>query len=102
MILPSQYLAILVVSFAAQLIVIVLHLLLRFNCTKISFCLALGLWGQWDSCSVTCGGGEEIRSRQCQGGITCSGVTEQKRVCNTDLCTEGEMINLYKNKLCYI
>ena len=31
----------------------------------IDYCRKLSLWGDWSTCSTSCGGGEMIRSRSC-------------------------------------
>ena len=49
-------------------------------------------WGDWSSCSVSCGGGTQTRSRTCSnpsatyGGSDCSGSTSDSQSCNTDSC----------------
>lgn len=55
-------------------------------------------WGVWGSCSVTCGGGVQTRSRVCTnrlskyGGAGCLGNNLQSRACNINgcpVCQEG-------------
>lgn len=52
----------------------------------------LSLFGPFGPCSVTCGGGVQIRSRHCtkpapaHGGKGCVGELEETRKCNTVLC----------------
>ncbi|GFN97239.1 thrombospondin-1 [Plakobranchus ocellatus] len=47
-------------------------------------------WSPWDTCSVTCGGGEQSRERTCDGtrhgGTYCQGEHNQTRDCNTHNC----------------
>ncbi|XP_061184992.1 SCO-spondin-like [Saccostrea echinata] len=49
-------------------------------------------WGSWGTCTVTCGGGTQVRTRSCSnptpqyGGAPCSGVTSQNQDCNTQVC----------------
>ncbi|XP_034337070.2 SCO-spondin [Magallana gigas] len=49
-------------------------------------------WGAWTSCSVTCGGGTQLRKRTCTnpppqfGGKECSNESEQSEICNTNNC----------------
>ena len=54
------------------------------NCTWEEF-------GHWDSCSQTCGGGEQSRTRGIKqkaayGGEECTGNTTETRECNTAGC----------------
>ncbi|XP_013383271.1 uncharacterized protein LOC106153735 isoform X14 [Lingula anatina] len=62
---------------------------------SITGCPADGNWGSWtpwSSCSVTCGGGTQTRSRQCDnpapsnGGNTCFGSGSESQQCNTQGC----------------
>jgi len=48
-------------------------------------------WGDWSTCSLTCGGGEQTRSRvilrpEAFGGVPCVGPPEEARACNEDAC----------------
>ncbi|KAK3095360.1 hypothetical protein FSP39_013702 [Pinctada imbricata] len=49
-------------------------------------------WGTWDTCSVTCGGGIQSRSRSCtdpapqHGGQDCTGASDEVQDCNTHDC----------------
>lgn len=54
-----------------------------------------GSWTPWTSfstCTVTCGGGESKRTRNCtsplpqHGGKNCSGVNNETKICNIDHC----------------
>ena len=58
-------------------------------------------YGGWSSCSVSCGGGTQSRSRSCTnpapsyGGASCSGSSTGSQACNTQSCavtftTSGE------------
>ena len=54
------------------------------NCTWEEF-------GHWDSCSKTCGGGEQsrtrgIKEREAYGGEECTGESTEIRECNTAGC----------------
>ena len=46
-----------------------------------------GNWGEWSNCPVSCGGGEQIRIRNCNnpkpsgGGKACDGEKEEKKKC---------------------
>uniref|UniRef100_A0A3Q3NA32 SCO-spondin n=1 Tax=Mastacembelus armatus TaxID=205130 RepID=A0A3Q3NA32_9TELE len=44
-------------------------------------------WSQWSVCSVSCGGGQQSRSRLCSSP-TCSGLSLQSKTCNTQVCLE--------------
>ena len=54
-----------------------------------------GAWSEFGSCSVTCGTGEKIRTRQCNnpppanGGDNCEGKASDDDDCNTQLCPGG-------------
>ena len=49
-------------------------------------------WGNYTTCSVSCGGGAKIRRRTCtnpipvNGGKLCPGPTEEIVNCNTNRC----------------
>ncbi|XP_048746179.2 uncharacterized protein LOC125658800 [Ostrea edulis] len=49
-------------------------------------------WGSWGTCTVTCGGGTQTRTRSCTsptpqyGGANCVGTTSQTQDCNTQVC----------------
>ena len=51
-----------------------------------------GEWGDWSKCSVTCGGGEQIRERKCNnpkpsaGGKDCEGDKQETKECNAFQC----------------
>ena len=52
-----------------------------------------GLWGDYGTCSKTCGTGQQTRSRPCRdvdGGEACVGNSTDTRDCNTIPC-EGEL-----------
>ena len=48
------------------------------------------LWSDWQACNETCGGGWQIRTRECEdpehGGEECHGPPEDIRQCNTHPC----------------
>ncbi|XP_022801516.1 coadhesin-like [Stylophora pistillata] len=49
-------------------------------------------WGAWGSCTQTCGGGIETRSRTCNspapanGGLHCPGSSLESQACNSNTC----------------
>jgi len=43
-------------------------------------------WSSWDSCSTSCNGGIQERSRRCSSGRDCEGRGREGRVCNTFSC----------------
>ena len=51
-----------------------------------------GTWTSWNTCSKTCGGGSQSRSRSCTspapqyGGKSCSGASSGTQACNTHNC----------------
>ncbi|GFN97238.1 hemicentin-1 [Plakobranchus ocellatus] len=49
-------------------------------------------WSDWSVCSVTCGGGNQSRSRECQGpfygGQPCEGAADDMQNCSTHNCPE--------------
>ena len=65
--------------------------------TYLSFCLVNCVWGTWDSwatCSKTCGGGVQVRTRKVDsheenGGTACSVSSTEQQSCNTATCPAG-------------
>ncbi|KAJ7322393.1 hypothetical protein JRQ81_018680, partial [Phrynocephalus forsythii] len=47
-----------------------------------------GPWSTWAACSVSCGGGEQVRHRQCRHQQDCQGLPVQSKTCNTQVCLE--------------
>lgn len=49
-------------------------------------------WNEWGACSKECGGGKQVRARECSnptpkhGGRKCPGAGGATRACNTDFC----------------
>lgn len=47
-------------------------------------------WMEWRECSLSCGGGIQTRSRDCEGpfygGANCTGSNEDSQECNTHPC----------------
>jgi len=46
-------------------------------------------WGHWSDCDKSCGGGTQIRERECDGN-NCDGHNVETRVCNIAVCPETE------------
>ncbi|KPP71089.1 hypothetical protein Z043_110030, partial [Scleropages formosus] len=52
-------------------------------------------WSPWSKCSVTCGGGHYMRTRNCNnpppayGGDICLGLHTEEALCNTQACPES-------------
>ena len=61
------------------------------------------LWEDYDKCSVSCGGGEQVSKRSCSnpspahGGKECVGETERRRKCGEIPCPGRE--NLISQKV---
>ncbi|XP_069932953.1 SCO-spondin [Oryctolagus cuniculus] len=61
------------------------------QCQEVPSCPGLGVWdswGPWEDCSVSCGGGEQLRSRHCPRP-PCPGNARQSRTCHTQVCREA-------------
>ena len=57
-----------------------------------------GTWDTWATCSKTCGGGSQIRTRKIttheeNGGTSCTGTSSEQQNCNTGACPAGEGIS---------
>ena len=50
--------------------------------------LVFSAWGQYSSCSKTCGNGNKVRSRECIGGI-CS-LASKTELTETEACYESD------------
>ena len=53
-------------------------------------------WVSWDTCTATCGGGTQQRSRDCRagkyGGENCTGDRWQERECNQHPCPSRSFV----------
>ena len=56
------------------------------DCSYSGLTPAYGAWGSFGSCSKTCGGGQQARTRTCNKGKHCSGPATQVQSCNTKSC----------------
>ena len=59
---------------------------------------AWGSWDTWATCSKTCGGGLQVRTRKVDtheenGGTACSGLSSEQQNCNTGTCPAGNDYN---------
>ena len=66
------------------------------NCTWEEF-------GHWGSCSKSCGGGQQSRSRRIKqraayGGLDCVGEVEEKRECNNAEC-QGKCVKIIRKEI---
>ena len=66
-------------------------------------------WSDWDTCTLTCGGGNQTHTRNCTepppqfGGIDCDGLTSDTQSCNENPCPIGKHIKdlkLYGKNIC--
>ena len=53
-----------------------------------------GTWDTWATCSKTCGGGVQVRTRKVDtheenGGAACSGLSTEQQDCSTGTCPAG-------------
>lgn len=58
------------------------------QCWEVPSCPGAGVWGPWgpwEDCSVSCGGGEQLRARHC-ARPPCPGLARQSRTCHTQVC----------------
>ncbi len=80
--------------------------------TKLKFYFGIGLceknfsdggwsdYSQWSTCTLTCGGGTQSRTRLCNNptptgdGKTCNGPSSQTQICNNITCPIGKYYNL--------
>ena len=58
-------------------------------CCLFHFCLIVigwQQWASWSSCSASCGGGVQWRSRSCSGGAMCDGESTALQSCGSLSC----------------
>lgn len=83
-----------------SLFVVNLFLTLIYGCDKFTLDIyavngGWSSWGSWGRCGKTCGGGTQLRSRQCtrppprHNGKPCIGRGVQSRSCNVYSCPPG-------------
>ncbi|KAM5255351.1 SCO-spondin-like [Ctenodactylus gundi] len=68
------------------------------QCQEVPSCPGPGVWGSWgpwEDCSVSCGGGEQLRSRLCPRP-PCPGLARQSRICHTEVCRGCPSGRLYR------
>ncbi|XP_055461492.1 SCO-spondin [Psammomys obesus] len=68
------------------------------QCQEVPSCPGPGMWsswGPWEKCSVSCGGGEQLRSRYC-AQPPCPGLARQSRTCHTQVCRGCPLGRLYR------
>ncbi|CAH1773844.1 unnamed protein product [Owenia fusiformis] len=71
---------------------------------NIHFCPIDGMWEEWsvwDSCTTSCGGGTQNRTRVCSGpfygGIECPATASEQRVCNSHHCPVDGVYESWSN-----
>jgi len=62
-------------------------------CSAPTQCGVWSTWGDWGECTVSCGGGEQVRSRSCPDNA-CEGEAEEKRACGTGDCPTLDLVEL--------
>ena len=56
-----------------------------------------GEWSDWDTCTATCGGGSQTRTRVCDnppptnGGNDCGADDTETQYCNEQSCITGKL-----------
>ena len=62
-------------------------------------------WTHWSVCSEPCGGGSQVRTRECSNRNQCDGRNSQTRDCNNHSCGNFLFNNnpqIHENHVCYI
>jgi len=64
----------------------------KYSC--IQECPVWSVWGQWGSCSATCGAGIRRRARSCiksvESGVVCDGESDNYGECNSQVNVAGK------------
>lgn len=55
-------------------------------------------WSQWSACSVSCGGGQQTRTRHCSFP-PCSGLSRHSKTCNTQVCLGESVFAVQKRNM---
>ena len=65
-----------------------------------------GTWDTWATCSKTCDGGVQVRTRKVttheeNGGTACSGLSTEQQDCNTGTCPAGNvnLLSIFVNTI---
>lgn len=62
-------------------------------------------WSEWLPCDKSCGGGNEIRHRNCTNpapgvnGYPCSGSSTESKACNSLTCPSNNRYKYFKTKM---
>ena len=66
------------------------------NISFISVDCTWNTWSAWETCSVTCGGGSQVKVRTKNpaqnGGAACVGASTESKVCNTNACLSKSLL----------
>ena len=63
------------------------------------------MWTSWTACSLSCGGGSQTHTRECNnpkpnyGGMNCSGNAIETKSCNNQSCLPGNVMNFLFKKI---
>ena len=76
---------------------LVLLIICLFIYVAVDFDCVWGGFGDWSSCSVTCGGGYRTRTRSVaipasSGGEQCTGLATETEQCNANACAGSKTI----------
>ena len=84
-------------------IVILLLLVRLFSYIKAVDCV-WGEYGEWSTCSATCGGGTKTRTRPeatpaSNGGAPCTGSATETGACNPDACPGSNILKAIPKRI---